>query len=223
MMTSIDFWESVLAAKTTILIGLFNSILAAVCAIVVGSLCGIVVGFIMTFARRWVVLPFRLFVDVVRGLPGLVVVFTIYYFLDVFLRAYGLNLSALLAGIIALSVTNTAQMVELTRGALQTLSRGQIEAGKTLGLRFWQILYYVLLPQALIQMLPPWINTATETVKGTTLLMLIGISELLLVTQQLIATNNHALKYYCFIGLIYFLLNTMIELAGKVAEKRLRF
>ncbi|GHV33519.1 ABC transporter permease [Synergistales bacterium] len=223
MMVSIGFWESLFAAKTAIFIGITNSMLAAVCAIVIGSICGVAMGFIMTYARKYVVFPFRLFVDIVRGIPGLVVVFTIYYFLDVFLRSYGIKLPGLLAGIIALSVTNTAQMAELTRGALQSIPRGQIEAGKAIGLRFGQILYYILLPQALIQMLPPWVNTATETVKGTTLLMLIGISELLLVTQQLIATNNHALKYYCFIGLVYFVLNTIIELAGKAAEKRLRF
>ncbi|MDR1731440.1 MAG: amino acid ABC transporter permease [Synergistaceae bacterium] len=222
-MISIGFWESVLAAKTAIFIGVYHSLLAAVCAIAIGSFCGITIGFIMTFAHRAAVLPFRLFVDVVRGIPGLVIVFTIYYFLDVFLQSYGVKLSALLAGIIALSVTNSAQMAELTRGALQNIPRGQIEAGKAIGLRFVQILYNILLPQALIQMLPPWINSATETVKGTTLLMLIGISELLLVTQQLIATNNNALKYYCFIGLIYFVLNTMIEFVGKAAEKRFRF
>ncbi|MDR1978176.1 MAG: amino acid ABC transporter permease [Synergistaceae bacterium] len=222
-MSPVGFWESLLAARMAVFIGIFHSMFAAVCAIAIGSFCGIVMGFIMTFARKYVVFPFRLFVDVVRGIPGLVVVFTIYYFLDVFLRSYGVKLPALMAGIIALSVTNTAQMAELTRGALQAIPRGQIEAGKAIGFRFGQILYYILLPQALIQMLPPWVNSATETVKGTTLLMLIGISDLLLVTQQLIATNNHALKYYCFIGLIYFLLNTVIEFTGKAAEKRLRF
>ena len=223
MMISIGFWESLVAAKTAIFIGVMYTMFAAACAIAIGSLCGIAMGFIMTFAHRWIVAPFRLYVDIVRGIPGLVIVFTIYYFLDIFLRAYNIKLPALVAGIIALSVTNTAQMAELTRGALQAIPSGQIEAGKAIGLRFRQILYYILLPQALIQMLPPWVNTATETVKGTTLLMLIGISELLLVTQQLIATNNHALKYYCTIGALYFVLNTVLEFAGKAAEKRLRF
>jgi len=223
MMISIGFWESLVAAKTVILVGVLNSMFAAACAIAIGSLCGILIGFIMTYAHKLIVLPFRLFVDIVRGIPGLVIVFTIYYFLDIFLRGYGIRLPALVAGIIALSVTNTAQMSELTRGALQAIPRGQIEAGKAIGLRFGQVLYSILLPQALIQMLPPWVNTATETIKGTTLLMLIGISELLLVTQQLIATNTHALKYYCTIGVLYFLLNTTVELAGKAAEKRLRF
>ena len=72
-------------------------------------------------------------------------------------------------------------------------------------------------------MLPPWVNTATEMVKGTTLLSMVGVVELLLSVRQLVAVNLHALQYYLVAGLIYFLINTLIETGGKAMEKKLDY
>ncbi len=205
------------------LIGLANTIIASFAAVIFGAMLGIVVGLLVTYGNRWLKIPLRLMIDIIRGIPGLVIIFTIYYFLDAFMMLYGFRLPLVWAGIIALAIPNMAQCAELTRGALQALPKGQIEAGRAIGLRFWQIVLYILMPQALVQMLPPWVNTATETVKGSTLLNLIGVAELLLTTQQMIATNNQALKYYIFAGVIFFFLNTLIEMLGKALERRLHF
>lgn len=222
MMTPIGFFESLFLYRDAYLIGLLNTVISSFAAIVIGAVAGILAGLVVTYGHKAFTVPLRLLIDVIRGIPGLVIIFSIYYFLDAIMMIYGMRLSLLSAGIIALSITNAAQLAELTRGALQSIPKGQIEAGRAIGLRFWQIVLYILLPQALLQMLPPWVNSATETVKGSTLLSLIGVSQLLLVTQQMIATNNQALKYYIFVGVVFFLLNTFIEMLGKAFERRLK-
>jgi len=139
------------------------------------------------------------------------------------LTKIGINITNIQSGIIALSIFSAAQVAEITRGALQSISKTQIEAGKAIGLSFIRIFVFILFPQAIVQMIPPWINTATEMTKGSTLLSLIGVSELLLTAHQLVATSGHALSYYMSIGLIFFLINTLIQFLGKLLEKRLSF
>ena len=118
------------------------------------------------------------------------------------------------SGAMALTMFSVAQMSELTRGALQSIPKGQIEAGRAIGLTFPQIFFDILLPQAVIQMIPPWINSATEMIKASTLLGMIGVMDLLLVTRQIVAKHNDALGHYLILGCFYFVLNTAIELAG---------
>jgi polar amino acid transport system permease protein len=111
-------------------------------------------------------------------------------------------------------------VAEIVRGSLQAIPRGQLEAGKAIGLTFSQSLSYVLLPQALRQILPTWVNSSTEIVKASTLLSVIGVAELLLSTQQVIARNFMTLQFYLFAGFLFFVINYAIELLGRQIEKR---
>ena len=83
-----------------------------------------------------------------------------------------------------------------------------------------QVLFLVLLPQALRQVLPVWINTAVEIVKASTLLSIIGVGDLLLKTQEVIGRTFQTLDFYVFAGLVYFLVNFRIERLGSRAERR---
>lgn len=218
-----DFIRSLIVARNALLTGAINTITAAFFAIIIGTSLGILFGFILCYANKYVKFPFRLYVDIIRGIPGLVTIFTIYYMIGFLLKAIGVSLTPLASGIIALSALSSAQVAELTRGALQSIPIGQTEAGKAIGLRFEQIFLFILLPQAIVQIVPPWINTATEMIKGSTLLALIGVSELLLTAHQMVATSGRALPYYTFIGLIFFLINTLVQYLGGVLEKKVSF
>src|SRR5207302_9565725 len=117
-----------------------------------------------------------LFSDVIRGIPILVLIFFVYYGLP----ATGLNLSSFAAGVLALTVFSTAQVVEIVRGALQSIHHGQMEAGKAIGLTFVQRLAYVLLPQGMRRFLRPWLNRVVDAVKASALVSLLGIDDLIL-------------------------------------------
>ena len=110
-------------------------------------------------------------------------------------------------------------------GARELVSNGhqvivQRDGGKAIGLTFYQSLGYVLLPQALRQILPTWVNSSTEIVKASTLLSVIGVAELLLSTQQVIARTFMTLEFYLFAGFLFFVINYAIELFGRYIEKR---
>ena len=220
-MQRMTFIETIIRSQNSILAGISNTLVASVYAILISTVIGFAFGIILTYGHKYVRWPFRLYVDIIRGIPSLVIVFAIYYFIDFWLRNMGIQLPPFVAGFIALSVNASAHTAENTRGALENIPKGQIDAGKAIGMNFWKVLYYILMPQAMVRMLPPWINTLTEIVKGSSLLALIGVAELLLTTQQLIALNNNALQYYAFAGLVYFLINFIIERIGKFAEKKI--
>lgn len=218
-----SFIRSLLIDRASLFTGAMNTVTAAFFAIVIGTTIGILFGFALCYGNKYVKIPFRFYVDLVRGMPGLVTIFLLYYLLGFVLLGIGIELTPLASGIIALSALSVAQIAELTRGALQSIPKGQIEAGKAIGLRFNQIFIFILFQQAIVLIIPPWINTATEMVKGSTLLSLIGVSELLLTAHQLVSTSGLALPYYTFIGLIFFLINTLIQYLGKILEKKVSF
>jgi polar amino acid transport system permease protein len=110
---------------------------------------------------------------------------------------------------------------EIVRGALQAIPKGQTEAAKAIGLTFPETFIYVLAPQALRQILPAWVNTAAEMVKASTLLSIIGIGELLLSTQEVIARTFMSLPFYFLAGALYFLINFGIESLGRLVEKKM--
>lgn len=210
--------------RSNVLAGLYNTFTISLIAIVLGTILGIAIGLILTYGKKGYQWPFRIYVDVMRGLPVLVTVFIVYYFLNAVLKMFfGIQMNQNLSGAVALTLFSAAQMTELTRGALQAIPKGQIEAGKAIGLTFWQIFFKILLPQAVVQMIPPWINSATEMIKASTLLGMIGVLDLLLVTRQIVAKYNNALIYYVIIGCFYFILNTLIEFFGKKLSQKVNY
>jgi polar amino acid transport system permease protein len=212
-----SFFDILWNARFTILSGLGITVLISAIAIAVGTFAGFFVGMALTYARgplRWAA---RFYTDFIRGTPVLVLVLASFYILG----TIGLKLSAFEAGVLALAVFCSSHVGEIVRGALGAIPRGQSEAAKAIGLTFWQSFIYVLLPQASRQALPVWVNTAAEIVKASTLLSIIGVAELLLTTQEIIARTFMGLPFYFFVGFLYFLINFAIERLGKYVERRL--
>ena len=197
--------------------GVIVTIEVSFAAIAIGSIVGLLVGIGLAFGSRPLRWPLRAYVDIVRGTPVLVLILAAFYIL----AAFGVQFTATGSGVFALSLFCGAHLGEIFRGALQAIPSTQIEAGRSMGLRMPHILLLVLLPQALRQVLPVWINTAVEIVKASTLLSIIGVGELLLKTQEIIGRTFLTLDFYVFAGFIYFLISLSIERLGRLAERRL--
>lgn len=198
--------------------GLLTSVEVSAAAILSGSAIGLFAGVGLAFGNRALRWPLRAYVDLVRGTPVLVLILATFYILAVF----GIQFTATGSGVFALSIFCGAHLGEIFRGALQAIPLTQIEAGKSMGLRFRHVLLLILLPQALRQVVPVWVNTSVEIVKASTLLSIIGVGELLLKTQEVIGRTFMTLDFYLFAGLVYFLVNFAIERLGRAAERRLR-
>jgi polar amino acid transport system permease protein len=210
------FLYQIWVARWSLLDGLMVTVSTSLLTIVIGSILGFALGLVLTFGALPLRLLARLYVDVMRGIPVLVLILFTYYGLAIL----KIVVKPFWAGVIALSAFCVAHIAENVRGAVQSIPVGQHEAGMAIGMRFGQRLRYIILPQALRRVLPPWVNTALEIVKGTTLLSVIGVVELLLANQQAIARNYMILQFYMTATVIYLLINFSIAQAAAALERR---
>ncbi len=127
------------------------------------------------------------------------------------------------AAVVALSMFTTAQVIETTRGAIQSIHHGQMEAGKAIGLTFGQRLLYVIFPQALRRFLPPWINSVTDAVKGSALVSLVGVVDLMLAIQQVIGRVYEPMPLYLLGAAIYFAINYSLSSLSRRLEQHFAY
>lgn len=211
-----SFWSELYTARHALLNGALVTAEVSLWTILLGTILGGLLGIVLVYGIRPVRLLARLYVDLVRGIPVLVLILFLYYGFALFT----INIPAKWAGVLALGAFCAAHVGETIRGAIQSIPAGQSEAAEAIGLTFAQRLLYVILPLAVRRAVPPWINTAAEMVKATTLLSIIGVIELLLATQQAIARNYLILQFYLFATLIYFVINFTISQLGAALERR---
>lgn len=199
--------------------GLLVTLEISAIVVVIALICGVVLGVSISFGPRWVRWPIRLYSDFVRGLPLIVLIFSIYYMLPL----TGWQITSFWAAISALAAFQTAHVLEVTRGAVQSIPPGQHEAGKAIGLGFGQRMVYVVFPQALRRFLPPWINTVVSTVQGSALVSLVGIVDLMLSIQQVIGRTFRPMQLYILGALIYFIINYALSLTSRLLEARFAY
>ena len=166
----------------------------------------------------------RCYLEVIRILPQLVLLFLVFFGTT---RSFGWDLSGETASIIVFSLWGTAEMSDLVRGALISIPAHQYESAASLGLGRVHIYRYVILPQALRRLIPLAINLVTRMIKTTSLVLMIGVVEVLKVAQQIIEANrmsspNAAFGVYLTVFLIYFLACWPISMVAKRLEQRWR-
>jgi polar amino acid transport system permease protein len=161
----------------------------------------------------------RGFSDIIRGIPILVLLFFVYYGLPL----TGINLDNFAAAVLGLTIFKIAQVIEYVRGAIESVPRGQMDAAKAIGLPFHERLAYVVAPQAVRRFLPPWLNGVTDAVKGSALISLLGVGDLLFGIQKVVGRTYEPLALYCFGALIYFALNYALSIASRALERRFSY
>ncbi|NCB32805.1 MAG: amino acid ABC transporter permease, partial [Erysipelotrichia bacterium] len=183
---------------------------------------GLLFGLFMTWKNPIARAVSRIYLDFIRIMPQLVLLFLVYFGLT---RAFGINLSAYASAVIVFTLWGTAEMGDLVRGALNSIPSHQYESAKALGMTSMQIFQLVILPQTLQRLLPPAINLVTRMIKTTSLVVLIGMVEVLKVGQQIIDANRFeyptaALWIYGVIFFLYFFTCWPISLAAKKLEQK---
>jgi polar amino acid transport system permease protein len=208
--------QVVIDNASLILRGLAVTLEVSVATLSIGSLIGFAGGLALLYAGPWLRLLVRAYVDVVRGLPQLVLIFALFYGMP----TLGLQVSALVAGVLALSFFCGAHVSEIVRGAIDSLGTGQGDAAKSIGLSFSQRLRYVLLPLAIARILPAWVNTAVEVIKASSLVSLVSVVDLMMAIQQIVGRTRETLLLYAVAAALYLALNTVVSIAGRQLEKR---
>jgi len=193
----------------------------AVSGLVVASslVSGVLFGVGLVYGRWWIAWPIRIYSDILRGTPLIVLIFLIIYGLPL----VGIDFGNYASAVIALAAFKTAHVAEIARGAIQSIHFGQTDAGKAIGLTFRQRLQYVIMPQAVRRFLPPWINAVADAVKGSALVSLAGIVDLTLATQQVIGRTYDPLPMYLLAAVMYFAINYSLSMASRRLEMRFAY
>lgn len=204
--------------------GLWVTLRISLIAVVLSMPLGILFGMFMTLRNPVSRAVSRLYLEFVRIMPQLVLLFIAYFGVT---RAFGWNLSAEASAILVFTLWGTAEMGDLVRGALISIPKHQYESATALGLSRMQTFLFVIIPQTLRRLIPLTINLATRMIKTTSLVVLIGMTEVLKVGKQIIDANRFthptaALWVYGVIFLLYFLACWPISLLAKKLEKRWR-
>jgi polar amino acid transport system permease protein len=211
-----SFLAALDSASGPLLHGFALTLGISVAAVLLGSLIGVAIGLMLTYGGRIASLPFRGFVDIVRGTPVLVLILASFYMP----AGLGLSPGPIEAGILALTIFCSSHVGETLRGALNAIPPGQTDAARAIGLTFPKMILYVLMPQALRQIAPNFVNTAVEIVKASSLLSAIGVGELLLTTQEIIGRTFQTMEFYALAGALYLVINLSISAGGGWIERR---
>jgi cystine transport system permease protein len=163
---------------------------------------------------RW---PAAVYVSAFRGTPLLVQLFVVYYGLP----SIGIEFTPVTAGVLTLSLNAGAYLSESLRGAILSIAQGQWRAAYSLGLGWGQTLGHVVLPQALRVAVPSMSNTLISLIKDTSLVSVITMTELMLVTKELISVTFRPLPLYVAAAIIYWILSLFFEGLQRRAERRL--
>jgi cystine transport system permease protein len=204
-------------ALPTLLRGTGYTLLFAVSSLVLGLILGAVVALLRTARVRWLSRLAALYVSCMRGTPLLVQVFLIYYGLP----SIGIRLDPITAGILALTLNVAAYLSESMRGAISAIPRDQWLAGMSLGLTRRQAMRYVIGPQALRVAVPSLSNSLISLVKDTSLVSVIGVTELMLASKEVISTTFRPLPLYLAAAAIYWGLSLLFERFQSGLERRL--
>ena len=200
--------------------GLVVAIRVAVIAILISGVLGIGLGILMTSKHKGIRILCRIYLEAIRIIPILVWLFVFYFGIT---KLLNLHIEAELISIIVFSLWGVAEMGDIVRGAITSMPKHQSDSGKAIGLTELQIYRYIIIPQAVRRMLPSAINLATRMVKTTSLIVLIGVVEVMKVGQQIIEASilkapSAPLRVYGFIFFLYFIICYPIFIFSKKLE-----
>ena len=204
--------------------GLGVALRISLISVIISILAGIVVGMLMTWKNPVSRAITRCYLEIVRIMPQMVLLFIVFFGTT---KVFGWNLSGELSAVIVFSFWGTAEMGDLVRGAVISIPQHQFESAYALGLTEIQTYQYVVLPQTVRRLIPLSINLITRMIKTTSLILMIGVVEVLKVAQQIIEANrmsspNAAFGVYLTVFLLYFLACWPFSLLARYLEKRWR-
>jgi len=177
--------------------------------IVIGFTLALIFGLMSLAPTRILKWPAVVYIEVFRGTPVLVQVLFIFYGLP---QLLGQPINAIAAGIAAIAVNSGAYFSEIVRGGVQSIDRGQTEAGLSSGLSSAQTFYYIVWPQALRRMIPALGNQCIVSIKDTSLFAVVGIGELVRQGRLYIASHFTAMEVYLMVAVLYLCITLSLSL-----------
>ena len=184
-----------------------------------GLFFGLFIGIAQISRVAFFRIPAKIYVDFLRGTPLLVQIFMIYFALPLLI---GTRIDPFIAAIVACSINSGAYIAEIFRAGIQSIDKGQMEAGRSLGLNWSQTMRFIIIPQAFKRIIPPLGNEFIAMLKDSSLVSVIGFEELTRQGQLVIASTYGAMEIWTAVALIYLLMTMPITRLVAYLEKRFK-
>lgn len=202
--------------------GLWVTVWIALVSVAFSIILGFGLGVVMTFKNKVVKTVCKIYLEIMRIMPQMVLLFVAYYGLT---RSFGISLSGEAASILVFTLWGTAEMGDLVRGSLESVPRHQYESGKAIGLTDRQVFFYIVIPQTLRSLIPLSMNLITRMIKTTSLVVFVGVIEVVKIGQQIVEANRlsiptASIAVYFVIFMMYFLVCWILSLAARYIEKK---
>lgn len=221
-MAVVDFFKVVFGLfadnKMILFEGLLMTLKLTAISLVFAFVLGIVFGIMSVSKNKIISSICKVYVYIIRGIPLLVLSFFIYFGLGALIQG---GIPKMTAAVITLTLNASAYMSEIVRGGIQAVNKGQMEAARSLGLSYGSAMRRIIIPQAVRVCTPSLINQLIITLKDTTILSTIGISELVKTGQIIIAENYKSTEMWLIIAVMYFIPITVLSILSGHLEKRL--
>jgi len=199
--------------------GLWDTIVLSLVAIVISITIGLLVALPGLSTNPWLRSINRVYVEVVRSVPLLVLILWVYYGLPV---VAGISIGVFWAGVIALALGDSAFQAEIFRAGIQSVAKGQIEAARSISLSYKDTMRYVILPQAIRRVLPALGNQFVYVLKMSSLVSVIGMQELTRRANELVVSEYRPLEIYTVLVLEYLVLILIVSAVVRWLERRMR-
>ena len=202
--------------------GLWVTVWIALVSVAFSMILGFLFGILMTRKHKIVRAICKIYLEFMRIMPQMVLLFIAYYGLT---RTFNISLSGEAASILVFTLWGTAEMGDLVRGSLESVPKHQYESGRAIGLTERQIFFYIIIPQTLRSLIPLSMNLITRMIKTTSLVVFVGVIEVVKIGQQIIEANRikiptASIAVYFIIFMMYFFVCWILSLLAKVIENK---
>lgn len=210
-------FELIEHALPMLLVGAGVTIEITAVSVAIGFLIGLFVGIARICQIRILRIIATIYADCIRGTPLLVQIFLIYFALPI---VTGQRVEPFIAAVAACGINSGAYVSEIFRAGIQAIDVGQTEAGRSLGLTWWQTMYYIILPQAVRNILPPLGNEFIAMLKDSSLVSVIGFEELTRRGQLIIAQTYGSFEIWTTVAILYLIMTLAISRVVAWLEKK---
>ena len=202
--------------------GLFVTIKIAAVSVALSIFLGFLLGIVMTLKNPFTKAVCRIYLEFMRIMPQMVLLFLVYFGIS---RAWGVSLTGEAASVLVFTLWGAAEMGDLVRSSLESIPSQQYESARAIGLKEVQIFLYIILPQTIRRLVPLAMNLITRMIKTTSLVVFVGVIEVVKIGQQIIDANrltvpSAAIAVYSVIFFMYFIVCWVLNLLASAIEKR---
>ncbi|MCQ2409041.1 MAG: amino acid ABC transporter permease [Clostridia bacterium] len=203
------------------------TIAITVVALAIGIIIGTVLAIFMVLPKTNIFNKFLNFIAnaylaVIRGTPSLVQLMIIYFVIFSDVVFFNRAVSPYIIAMIGFGLNSGAYVAEIMRAGIQSVDKGQMEAGRSLGLSYGSTMWHIILPQSAKNILPPLGNEAIALVKETSVALIIGVSEFFTAIKSIAASTYNVITPYLLAAVVYFVTVYIMTIGIKLLEKRLR-